>query len=272
MLNLLICNNRLEDVENINKNIALFKSIFNESNIFIFHDSDIQCDSYDKSAIVFSINKNIGLLAGRKYLVEHIPEKYNNEYFIWLDSDDLLLPQELQRSYDEIYKNNWDYYGLLNTDRVWNKIYRLSLLKEAYEVIPQDMFGFKILYQEDSFIKSIIFDIAVKRQFNNIKSADIRFIKYNGYHAPNLSNPESAKKFFESFFIKEIWGINKVGPFKILPRQLSIIIYNDMKHYGENYILGIINDIISKLPEKYHSYFKDIIDSAQKLDLTLNTK
>ena len=36
---------------------------------------------------------------------------------------------------DEIYKNNWDYYGLLNTDRVWNKIYRLSLLKEAYEVL-----------------------------------------------------------------------------------------------------------------------------------------
>lgn len=272
MLNLLICNNRLEDVENINKNIELFKSIFNESNIFIFHDSDIQCDSYDKNAVVFSINKNIGLLAGRKYLVDHIPEKYDNDYFTWIDSDDTFLSQELQRSYDEISKNGWDYYGLLDSDRVWNKIYRLSLLKEAYEVIPQDMFGFKILYQEDSFIKSVIFDIAVKKQFNNIKSADIRFIKYNGYHAPNLSNPESAKKFFESLFIKEIWGINKVGPFKVSPRQLSIIIYNHMKHYGENYILDIINNIIKRLPEKYHSYFNDIIVSAYKIDSVLNAK
>ena len=272
MLNLLICNNRLEDVENINKNINIFKSTFINSKVYIFHDSTAEGFCYSKNAEILSLNKNIGLLAARKYLVEHIPYNYDNDYFTWLDSDDTLDVKKLKLYYEEIYKNNWNFYGLLQSDRVWNKIYKLSLLKKAYNVIPKDMYNFKILYYEDLFLKDIMFDLLSEDNFNNIRSDNINFINYNGYHAPNLSNLESAKKFFESLFLKETWGLNKISPFKASPKQLSIIIYNHMKHYGENYILDIINDIIKRLPEKYHSYFNDIITNAYKIDSILNAK
>lgn len=104
MLNLLICNNRLEDVENINKNIDIFKSTFISSKVYIFHDSATEGFCYSKNAEILSLNNNIGLLVARKYLVEHISYNYDNDYFTWLDSDDTLDVKKLKLYYEEIYK------------------------------------------------------------------------------------------------------------------------------------------------------------------------
>ena len=144
----------------------------------------------------------------RKYLVEHIPEEYDNELFCWLDSDDHIIPEKLQELKD-FYDKNPDYeiIGSLDHISIWGLAIALKIFKYVYSYFPENPYGFRLHYYEDHIFLQVLKElIRTKKLDVKIFKCYIPFIDYTGYHNTDYSIPKNMQLFFEGLFVQYLWS------------------------------------------------------------------
>ena len=251
MLNLLIANSRLRDVENINKNIDLFKKLNPEGKIFIFHDnSDLENFNYHKDAQIITLNKNIGLFFGRKYLIEHLPETYDDEYFCWLDSDDYLVEEGLASAIHYSEDPNYDMVGFNLTYCIWDVILKLKIFKQIYNLFPEQKYGLRLHYQEDVIFRKNLNKLIDERKIKLYKIY-ISYVKYTGHHNVEFVYEDNMKLFLEGLLTQHIWQIDNVNAIYTIENAQSKL--NHLRAvYGHNYTDKIFFPLNNSIPdEKY---------------------
>jgi hypothetical protein len=266
MLKLLICNSRKCDLENTNNNVKNFLNVFKNSQVYIFHDNDkIEEYNYYEKAKIITLNKNIGILMGRKELVKNLPEEENDDACIWLDSDDVLLVDNIQPYYDEFVKKNLDFCGDLKKVMVWGKMYKQSLLKKIYDNIPQNNYGLDSVIFEDSYAKKSLMYILDREKIVG-EDKDVDIIKYSGSHPHyNIADKKCAINNFSSAILEYVWSLNKNTIFYNKNAKMQTVLFcSYCKRFGLEYVTGILKDLAKKCKE-YKPYVDHEIAKIEKL-------
>ena len=122
---ILCINGRDEDIPNVNQNIEKL----NNFKSYVFHDGNLRNCINNYNFPVISLDRSIGILYARKYIVEQIPDEYNNYYAVWFDSDDDFYLEELLFALSDNSYKNYDINGEINSNYHWNRIIKVSVLK-----------------------------------------------------------------------------------------------------------------------------------------------
>lgn len=175
------------------------------------------------------------------------------DYIMFLDSDDLLMPQAVERLYEEAKRNAADVIqssvvadATLAPDRImeadktpvtWThgKIYRTKYLTENHiEFVPE------IRYNEDSYFNVVAMN-STKNKFT------LNEITYYWSDNPNSLTRKDPKKFFEisweNYILSQVRGMERIN--ELLPSAVSSELlgltsinlywhYIQARHYGFN--------------------------------------
>ena len=276
-----ITNCREEDIENVNVQIKKIQERIGEENlhIFIFHDEDYnKCKSKYENFInlVFqSENKNKGTLYGRIKVINMIPAELDNEYLVWLDSDDyididiLLACIEKFKDYD--YKTPF-----INAKCLWWKLARVGVYKEAIRTIRQYP-GLRMRLAECNIITAGLIDLCNRKKITCVCTGDGEY-RYNwisyggGYQSFDISKNfddtriDNLRADLEDLAQWIIWReIDKPG-FDLDADSCSHVYFDSMRNLRTldkdrdkkiiNRINELVEDITKDMPDNYKSVIR----------------
>ena len=262
-----------EDIENVNVQIEKLIEKVGEDNlhIFIFHDNNYE-QSYHKyesfkNLTMLTENKNKGTLYGRIQVIKMIPEKFNDEFLIWLDADDQWYDIDLLLHLIEHYKE----YDYVSPERentcVWRKLVKVKAYKEAikkFKLYP----NLRMRVEECNILTAALIDMCDKNEISWQFEYYLDWIKYSGWHQSydiriNFieNKSDNLKSDLEEMIQWLIWKEIDKPDFDISIGVCGDVFFDNIKRLKmlhrvhDNDIIdkinSLIDDIIKEMPEKY---------------------
>lgn len=272
-----------EDIENVNVQIEKLIDKVGEDNlhIFIFHDNNYE-QSYHKyesfkNLTVLTENKNKGTLYGRIQVIKMIPEKFNDEFLIWLDADDEINADLLVSLMDK-YKN-YDYVAKsVDTKCVWIKLVKVKTYKKAIEKIKLYP-NLRIRVSECDVLTAALLDLYYKDKiFCKFFESFPEWVHYAGEHQIfdirfnfNEYRKDNLKSYLEEMVQWVIWKEIDAVDYDLSVQDCDNLYRDNFKRIkslnkdNDKIIIDkincLINDIIEEMPENY----KSVIEKELKL-------
>ena len=261
-----------EDIENVNVQIEKLIEKVGEDNlhIFIFHDNNYE-QSYHKyesfkNLTMLTENKNKGTIYGRIQVIKMIPEKFNDEFLIWLDADDEINVDLLVSLMDK-YKN-YDYVTRgMEIKCVWTKLVKVKAYKLAIKKIKLYP-NLRMRVAECNILTAALLDMCYKDEISYISEFFLDWINYSGWHQSfdirinfDECRKENLKADLEEMIQWFIWKEIDKPDFDISIEGCDGVYIDNLKRlkvlnkiYDKNIIIQInnlIDDIIKEMPENY---------------------
>lgn len=220
-------------------------------------------------------NKNKGTLYGRIQVINMISSKLDNEYLVWLDSDDYINVDVLLACITKF--KDYDYITpSIDAKCLWWKLAKVGAYKEAIKTIRQYP-GLRMRLAECNIISAGLIDLCSKKKITWVCTGEGRnrynWITYGGgYQSFNIwpnydeSRIDNLRADLEDLAQWIIWReIDKPG-FDLAADGCSHVYFTSMRNLRNldknkdeiiiNRINGLVEDITKDMPDNYKSIIR----------------
>lgn len=277
---LCITNYRESDILCLNCEIQKFLKSFENCQVYIYHDEDYSIcrDKYLESPNIHILTENMnkGTLYGRIKIINSIPSEFDNEFLLWLDSDDTLTNISFLKKVDTNFKN-FDVIaeGDLSVKAIWTKIVKLKVFKQIISTIKQ-YHGLKVRTSECNILTAGILDLCYTKNIPYL-ICETTWVEYKGFHQPfNILKPnfdcgdfEKTKYLLQDLIQWVIWEEKEQPSFNINMGNCNHVYEENKESFKKlrqiKEYINLINSYVDEISIDMPTDYKDIINKNFKI-------